>query len=69
MKAAMIQTNVTYSLAYDGKFYLIEHVPARVCRQTGEQYFALETVKRIQALIHGNKPPNKTIETHVYAYA
>nr|VFJ68607.1 MAG: YgiT-type zinc finger domain-containing protein [Candidatus Kentron sp. FW] len=40
MKETMIETDVTYTLAHDGKFFLFEHVPARVCRETGEQYFA-----------------------------
>ena len=65
----MIETEVTYALEYDGRFYLIQHVPARVCRETGEQYFAPETVEHIQALIRSKKPPDKTIETPVYEYA
>jgi YgiT-type zinc finger domain-containing protein len=65
----MIETEVTYTLEYGGKFYLIEHVPARVCPETGEQYFAPETVERIQALIKGKKVPEKVIETPVYEYA
>jgi hypothetical protein len=56
-------------LEYGGKFYLIEHVPARVCRETGEQYFAPETVEHIQALIGSKKRPAKTVETPVYEYA
>ncbi len=39
---------VTYTLELDGKFYIIEHVPAKVCLETGEQYFAPETVEKIQ---------------------
>jgi len=69
MKETMIQTEVTYTLEHAGKFYLIEHVPARVCRETGEQYFAPETVERIQTLIKSKKAPEKVIETPVYEYA
>lgn len=69
MKETMIETEVTYTLEHDGKFLLIEHVPARVCRETGEQYFAPETVEHIQALIRGKKVPGKVIETPVYEYA
>lgn len=69
VKETMIETEVTYTLEHGGKFCLIEHVPARVCRETGEQYFAPETVERIQALIEGKKPPAKVIETPVYEYA
>lgn len=69
MKETMIETEVTYTLEHDGKFYLIEHVPARVCRETGEEHFAPETVEHIQTLIRSRKKPVKTIETPVFEYA
>ena len=28
MKETMVETNVTYTLEYAGKFFIIEHVPA-----------------------------------------
>ncbi|MBI3014393.1 MAG: YgiT-type zinc finger protein [Candidatus Tectomicrobia bacterium] len=68
MKETMIETEVTYTLAHGGKFYIIEHVPARVCRETGEQSFSPETVEHIQALIKGRKKPARVIETPVYEY-
>jgi len=37
MKEIMIETEVTYTLQMGGKFYIIEHVPARLCQETGEQ--------------------------------
>ncbi len=69
MKETTIQTEVTYTLEYGGRFYLIEHVPARVCRETGEQFFAPETVEHIQSLIKSRKKPAKTIQTPVFEYA
>lgn len=68
MKETLVETQVTYTLEHAGKFYLIKHVPARVCKETGEQFFAPETVERIQAIIK-NKKPDKVIETAVYEYA
>ncbi len=68
MKETMVDTEVTYTLEHDGKFFLIEHVPARVCKETGEQYFSPETVERVQALVNSNKKPDKVIETSVYKY-
>jgi YgiT-type zinc finger domain-containing protein len=65
----MIETEVTYTLEHRGKFYLIEHVPARVCRETGEQFFTPETVEHIQSLIKSRKKPAKTIKTPVFEYA
>lgn len=69
MNETMIETEVTYSLEHNGRFYLIEHVPARVCKETGEQFFAPETVEHIQNLFSGSRQPVKTIETPVFEYA
>jgi len=69
MKETMIETEVTYTLEHGGKFFIIEHVPARVCRETGEQYFSPETVDHIQGLIKTKKKPDKVVETPVYEYA
>ena len=69
MKETMINTTITYMLELEGKFYLIENVPARVCQETGEQYFSPETVEHLQRTIWEKKPPKKYIETPVYDYA
>jgi YgiT-type zinc finger domain-containing protein len=68
MKETIINTEVTYTLELGGKFYIIEHVPARVCQETGEQFFSPETVEHIQALIKGGNKPARVIETPVYEY-
>jgi len=68
MKETMIETQVMYTLEVGGKFYIIENVSARMCRETGEQFFSPETVEHIQALIKGRKPPARVIETPVYEY-
>lgn len=59
MNNRVIDTYVTYPLEHDGEFLLIEQVPARVCRETGEQYFSPETVEHIQALIANKPKPEK----------
>ena len=69
MKETMIDTEVTYTIERDGTFYMIEHVPARVCQETGEQYFAPKTVEHIQAILKGRKKPDRLIQTPVYEYA
>jgi YgiT-type zinc finger domain-containing protein len=69
MKETLIETEVTYTLELGGRFYIGEHVPARVCPETGEQFFAPETVERIQALIKGDKKPDRVVETPVYEYS
>lgn len=69
MKETMIETRVTYTLNHDGKVYVIEGVPARVCKETGEEFFAPETVSHIQEMIGGKRRPYKVIETPVFEYA
>ena len=56
MKETMIDTEVTYTLEYNGKFVLIEHVPARVCRETGEQFFAPGDTAARLAIYLGTSP-------------
>jgi len=69
MKETMIETKVTYTLEHQNKFYLIENVPARVCMETGEQYFKPETVEHIQNVIDSHQKPVKVLETPVFEYA
>ena len=67
--SGLIEAKVTYTLFHAGSFYVIERVPARVCQETGEEFFAPETVERIQALVKGKKKPDRMVRTPVYAYA
>ena len=68
IKEKYSEQHVTYPLEVDGKFYIIEHVPARVCLETGEQYFTPETVEKLQNIIWGQRKPVKVIGTPVYEF-
>ncbi len=59
---------VTYTLEISGKFHVIENVPARVCLETGEQFFAPETVEKLRQMI-GTQTPKRVMETPVYEFA
>lgn len=65
----LVEKRVTYTLEMDGKFYVVENVPARVDEETGEQFFKPSTVEHLQEIISGQAEPNKVIETPVYEYA
>ena len=65
----LIQRRVTYTLEHEGKFYIVENVPARVDEETGEQFFSPTTVERLQQAIFGKQEPNRMIETPVFTYA
>lgn len=65
----MIDTYVTYTVELDGKFYIIENVPARVCKETGEEFYAPETVEKIQKMIVGDEKPSRYIQTPVFEFS
>jgi hypothetical protein len=64
----LVERLVTHTLEIDGKFYIIQNVPARVDEETGEQFFSPSTVERLQSMILGHAKPSKVIETPVYKY-
>jgi len=68
-KETMVERKVTYTLEKEGKFVIVENVPARVCLETGEQYFSPETVERLQWMIWEDEKPKRVIETPVYEFA
>ena len=68
-KETLVERRVTYTLEKDGQFIIVENVPARVCVETGEQFFSPETVERLQQMIWDGEKPKKVIETPVYEFA
>ncbi len=65
----LVEQHVTYTVEINGKLVVIENVPARVNQETGEQFFAPETVERLQELIWQEREPNRIIQVPVYEYA
>ena len=68
-KETFVPEKVTYTLDVNGKLIVIEHVPARVCVETGEQLFSAETVERIQQLILNQQNPVRIMEVPVFEFA
>jgi len=65
----MVERRVTYTLQHEGRFCVVENVPARVDEETGEQYFAPSTVERLQEVILSRQKPDRVVETPVYEYS
>ena len=62
-------TFVTY-LAQMGTEVVVENVPARVNKLTGERLFSTETIDRLLQIMHGQAaPPVRLAETRVYLFA
>lgn len=64
----LVERRVTYTLEHEGKFTIIEHVPARVNEETGELFFSPSTVEHLHRTILGPAKPSKVVETPVYEY-
>lgn len=64
----LVDKEVTYTLELNGKVFLIEHVPARVNEETGEQFFSPSTLERLQQMILGGEEPDHFVQVSVYNY-
>lgn len=60
---------VTYTQELEGRFVIVEGVPARVCRETGETLFSPETVDQLQRVVRGRLRPARVVETPVYEFS
>ena len=69
LEEKLVEQKVTYTLLKDGEFYIIEHVPARVNVETGEQLFLPQTVEQLQRTIWGQRKPSRVIQTPVFEFA
>jgi hypothetical protein len=65
----LVEKRVTYSLELNGKFLLVENVPARVNEETEEQFFSPSIVAYLQQIMIDRKQADRTIKTPVYIYA
>ena len=66
--AEFVQQLVTYTLEINGRFVVVEDVPARVSQRTGEQLFSPETVEQLQQIVWDQKSPIRVVETPVFQY-
>lgn len=65
---SIVEKLVTYTLELNGKFILVENVPARVNEETGEQFFSPSTVAHLQQLILDENQSYRVVETSLYSY-
>ena len=68
-KETLVEKKVKYTIEIDGRFVIIENVPARVSLETGERFFSPETVERLQQTVWGERKPDRVIETPVFEFA
>ena len=68
LEEAFVEQTVTYTLEVQGRFIIIEHVPARVSLQTGERFFSPDTVEQLQKMVWVEHVPSRVIETTVFEF-
>jgi len=68
-EARYIDTTLTYTVEVDGRFILVENVPARLCVETGEQFFSPAVVERLQKIAWEHPKPTRVIETPVFEFS
>jgi hypothetical protein len=64
----LVEKKVTYTLFKDGRFYIVENVPARVNEETGEQFFSPQTVEHLQRIILSGQQPTRIVQTPVFEF-
>lgn len=60
---------VTYTIMFEGKFHIIEGVPAKECPKCGDRLYAPPIVEKIQTAIWSHKKPSRVVETPVIEFA
>ena len=53
----------------NGKYVLVEGIPASLCARCGEATFSRETTERIRRMVHGEAQPVRAVAMEVFAYA
>ncbi|NOT54715.1 MAG: YgiT-type zinc finger protein [Deltaproteobacteria bacterium] len=52
----------------DGKYVVVDHIPATVCVRCGEETFSRETTEKVRLLVHGQAKPAKSIAVEVFEF-
>ena len=68
VEETFVEERVVYTLEVNGRFVIVEHVPARVSQRTGERFFSPETVERLQQIVWGQMAPSRVVQTPVYEF-
>ena len=53
----------------DGKYVLVDHIPATVCARCGEEIFSRETTEKIRVMVHGQGKPARAVALEVFEFA
>ncbi len=62
------QESVDEVFVINGKYVLVEGIPASICARCGEATFSRETTERIRRMVHGAAQPVRAVAMEVFAY-
>jgi len=59
---------VQHEYRWEGRLFVFEEVPARVCRQCGEKYFDARVVKAMERAVLEQLKPKRVMRVPVFSY-
>ncbi|MEA5419291.1 type II toxin-antitoxin system MqsA family antitoxin [Spirulina sp. CCNP1310] len=60
--------SISEVLNIQGKFYLVENIPAMVCSRCGEEVFSRETTERVRVMLNQETAHVRSIPLEVFSY-
>ena len=67
--SALVEQEVTFPLELGDRWVLIEHVPAQVCLNCGENTLSADTADHLEKTPWLERRPSKLLETPVFEFA
>ena len=58
--------DITHTVRREGEVIVIDHVPAEVCSFCGDVLLNLDTVRRIENLLEGDRRPSATVPLYEF---
>ncbi len=52
----------------NGKFHLVEGIPATACARCEEELFNRETTEQIRVMLHGQPQPVRSVSLEVFSF-
>jgi HTH-type transcriptional regulator / antitoxin MqsA len=62
------EKQVSETFYVHGETVIVEHIPAKICRQCGEVIYDLETAEHIRTLLHDPTKPTRRLTVPVYEF-
>ncbi|MEW6667092.1 MAG: type II toxin-antitoxin system MqsA family antitoxin [Thermodesulfobacteriota bacterium] len=67
--AETTQTCATFSFEDEGRYFIVEHVPAEVCERCGEKTYSPEVTDELLKFAGEQARPVKKVEVPVFDFA